>query len=158
MFESIRYDLQPAPGGPPSMRPGGASQRLEDVALDTPVLVVEDETLIAWMMEDLLGEFGFTDVRLARGFAEAVTQAAERRPGLLICDINLGGEYSGIDAAAAICTGGAVPVAFITGYAGDHVEERIEAAVGPAPLLRKPIQAEPLAAALRALLGAPPRH
>lgn len=158
MLDSIRYQLQPTPAGPPPMRTDAAAAQLEGVALDTPVLVVEDETLIAWLMKDLLKDFGFTDVRLARGYNEALALAAERHPGLLICDINLGGEHDGIEAAAAIRQQGVVPAAFITGYAGGHVQERIEAVVGRAPLLRKPIQPDLLAAALRALLAGPRIH
>lgn len=131
---------------------------LQGVPLDAPVLIVEDEVLIAWTLHDMLAEMGFTDVQIARDAREAVARAADRRPRLLICDVNLGSGDDGIAAAASICSSERVPVLFISGYAGDEIRERIEVSMAGAPLLRKPIQPSPLARCLMQLFGKPTPH
>lgn len=131
---------------------------LEGAVLRTPILIVEDEVLIAWTLRDMLGGIGFTDVRMARDADEAIALAAAHRPGLLICDVNLGAGADGIAAAARIRAGRHVPVLFITGYAGEEIRTRIEAELPGAPLMRKPIEAGPLARCVREVLEAPTRH
>jgi len=151
-------ELQSSHGGTgPVPGPGEETRPLTEAMLATPVLVVEDEVLIAWVLQDMLADMGFADVRLARDHRQALELAAERAPGLLICDVNLGSGPDGIETARAIREGRAVPVLFVTGYTATGIQARIEDAVGPAPLMRKPIQPGLLAAALReALSGAGP--
>lgn len=142
----------------PPPRHGAESAPLDAAVLATPVLVVEDEMLIAWTLQEMVSDMGFADVRLARDHREALELAAERAPGLLICDVNLGSGPDGIEAARAIRGARATPVVFITGYAGESVGARIEEAIGPALLMRKPIRPDQLAAALRQALSGSGRH
>ena len=123
--------------------------------LELPVLVVEDEALIAWMLHDMLEAMGFTDVRVARDANEALALAAESHPGLLICDINLGPGEDGVSAAARIRAREHAAVLFITGYAGAEIRSQIDRAVAGAPLLRKPIEFHTLAECLRQVLLGP---
>lgn len=123
--------------------------------LETPVLVVEDEALIAWMVHDMLESMGFADVRVARDAKEALALAGELHPGLLICDINLGPGEDGVSAAARIRARGHAAVLFITGYAGADIRSQIDQAVAGAPLLRKPIEFSTLADCLRQVLLGP---
>jgi len=123
--------------------------------LETPVLVVEDEALIAWMVHDMLEAMGFSDVRVARDANEALALSAERHPGLLICDINLGPGEDGVSAAARIRSREHAAVLFITGYAGSEIRSLIDQAVAGAPLLRKPIEFHTLADCLRQVLLGP---
>ena len=127
----------------------------EALPLETPVLVVEDEALIAWMLHDMLESMGFGDVRVARDANEALAISAERHPGLLICDINLGPGEDGVFAAARIRARGHAAVLFITGYAGAEIRSQIDQAVAGAPLLRKPIEFHTLADCLRQVLLGP---
>jgi CheY-like chemotaxis protein len=140
---------------PTARRRPGAPDALP---LETPVLVVEDEALIAWMVHDMLETMGFADVRVARDANEALALAAERHPGLLICDINLGPGEDGVSAAARIRARGQVAVLFITGYAGAEIRSQIDQAVAGAPLLRKPIEFRTLADCLRRVLLGPKPH
>ena len=108
--------------------------------LATPVLIVEDEAVIAWTIETLMEDMGFTDLRIAGDSAQALAAAAEPRPGLVLSDINLGGGVDGIETAARLQEGGPVPVVFISGYAGPDELARIERGTPGAPVLRKPVQ------------------
>jgi CheY-like chemotaxis protein len=151
LFQSDEAGRPPPPA---ARRGGGAGGGLP---LETPVLVVEDEALIAWTLHDMLEAMGFADVRVARDAQEALALAAERHPRLLICDINLGPGEDGVSAAARIRAQGEVTVLFITGYAGAEIRSQIDRAIAGAPLLRKPIEFQTLADCLRqALLGPKP--
>lgn len=130
----------------PATTRGSAAEALP---LDTAILIVEDEVLIAWTLDDLLTDLGFRDVRVARDSEEAVSLAQERLPGLLICDVNLGKGDDGVATAARIRALAWVPALFITGYAGDEIRARIDQYIAGAPLLRKPIEPQPLQRILR---------
>jgi CheY-like chemotaxis protein len=137
---------------PAARRSAGARDALP---LEIPVLVVEDEALIAWTLHDMLEGMGFADVRVARDAPEALALAAERHPGLLVCDINLGPGEDGVSAAARIRARGDATVLFITGYAGPDIRSQIDQAIAGAPLLRKPIEFRTLADCLRQVLSGP---
>lgn len=116
--------------------------------LETSILIVEDEVLIAWSLHDMLVEMGFVDVRVARDGDEAVELAGVCHPGMLICDVNLGAGDDGVATAIRLRSMAWVPVLFVTGYAGDDIRSRIDQMIGAAPLMRKPIQPRPLARCL----------
>ena len=79
----------------PDARPEG----LESTMLDSPVLIIEDEAMIAWMMESLLEEMGFSDIRIAATGEDALAQVETFTPALIISDINLGRD--GVDGVEA---------------------------------------------------------
>lgn len=140
---------------PDARRSAGAAKALP---FDTPVLVVEDEALIAWTLHDMLEAMGFADVRVARDANEALALSGERHPGLLICDINLGPGEDGVSAAARIRARGHAAVLFITGYAGAEIRSQIDRSIAGAPVLRKPIEFHTLADCLRQVLLGPKPH
>jgi CheY-like chemotaxis protein len=80
------------------------------------VLVVEDETLVAMLLEDMIADLGAVLV----GSASRVTRALEIINGgqseidLAVLDVNLGGEDA-FPIAAALAKRG-IPFAFSTGY------------------------------------------
>jgi PAS domain S-box-containing protein len=78
------------------------------------VLLVEDESLIAMMMEQTLGDLGFEVVGPFGTVGEAI-EAIEREPvDAAILDINLGGEMA--YPVARILDAREVPFVFMTGY------------------------------------------
>lgn len=137
------------PPGADAMQGNAARAEL----LATRILIVEDEVMIAWMIESVLEEAGFADVEIASTHDLACASAARAMPGLLITDINLGGGPDGIDTAAAIQRSGALPVLFVTAYADADTRARIDRDVPGATVLRKPIQAPSLRAAVMHALG-----
>jgi CheY-like chemotaxis protein len=93
-----------------------AAGREMAAALATDVLIIEDEPLIAMDLEMLLGELGHTVTGIARTHAQAVKMATERPPGLILADIKLADDSSGLDAVNELLQRFAVPVIFITAY------------------------------------------
>lgn len=80
---------------------------------DKTVLLVEDEPIIGFALEDMIGEQGAQSVLVSS--VEAGRDAiAEKRFDLAIVDVNLNGEYSYSLADMLVETG--CPFLFATGY------------------------------------------
>ena len=112
-------------------------------------LIIEDEPLIALLIEDHLRAIGYRSVDFAVTEADAVAAAHRRCPDLVTSDVRLQAGC-GIAAVQAICRGRTVPVVFITASAGD-VHARMEDAVVVAkPFVRADLDRALAAAALAA--------
>jgi DNA-directed RNA polymerase specialized sigma24 family protein/CheY-like chemotaxis protein len=80
------------------------------------VLIIEDETLIAMDLSDIVTHLGHTVVATADTAARAVAAARAHQPDLVLADIQLADGSSGVDAVHAILTQFSVPVIFITAF------------------------------------------
>lgn len=81
------------------------------------VLVIEDEAIIAMDIAAIVGEVGHKVTGIARTRAEAVDLAARDRPDLILADIQLADNSSGIAAVNDILAQfGDLPVIFITAF------------------------------------------
>ena len=78
------------------------------------ILIVEDEALVAFDNEHLLGEAGYEVVATVDTLAEAVRVLADEPVDLVLSDIKLRGEGDGMDVARAAAAKN-VPVLFVTG-------------------------------------------
>ncbi len=116
---------------------GLISQASAEIAqqVRTDVLIIEDEPLISMDLRTLVESLGHRVTGIARTHAEAVKLAARSTPGLVLADIQLADESSGIDAANEILTSIEVPVIFITAF-----PERLLTGKRPEPafLITKP--------------------
>jgi len=77
-------------------------------------LIIEDSLLIAMMVEDHLGELGYTSFSVADNQAEAVAMARAHAPDLIAADDSLI-EGSGILAVREICADRVIPTIFMLG-------------------------------------------
>lgn len=140
--------LPPARGAPPPPpRPGPGDGKAAALRA-TRVLIVEDEVMIAWMIETIVEEMGFQDIEIVSSRAQALASSSDVMPGLLISDINLGQGGNGIDAAADIVRRATLPVIFVTAYADDATRARVSRELPSAQLLRKPVQDDALREAI----------
>ncbi len=87
-----------------------------DAESATDVLIIEDEALISMQLEELVEGLGHTVCGTATTRGEAAEIVAQRRPGLVLADIQLADGSSGIDAVNDILGEFSVPVIFITAY------------------------------------------
>jgi DNA-directed RNA polymerase specialized sigma24 family protein len=103
----------------------------------TDVLIIEDETFIAMDIEALIESLGHKVIGVARTHSEAVALARQKRPGLILADIQLADGSSGLDAVNELLGSFEVPVIFITAY-----PERFLTGQRPEPafLIAKPFQ------------------
>ena len=109
------------------------------------VLIIEDEPIIAMDLETIVRDLGHNVVGVAVTRDEAVAQALASRPGLVLADIQLADDSSGIDAVKDILAEFSVPVIFITAF-----PERLLTGERPEPtfLITKPFQRSTVKAAI----------
>jgi len=109
------------------------------------VLIIEDESIIAIHLEDMMIELGHEVVGIAATRDEAVKLAVAQRPALVLADVRLADGSSGIDAVTDILRSFDLPVVFITAYPERLLTgERIE----PTYLITKPFLPETVKAAV----------
>lgn len=110
-------------------------QLASDMATD--VLIIEDDSFIAMELEGLVKGLGHRTLGVARTHAEAIALTRKTAPGLILADIKLADNSSGLDAVNELLGSFEVPVIFITAYPERFLTgERPE----PAFLIAKPFK------------------
>ena len=106
------------------------------------ILVVEDESLVAMMIEDMLTDLGHEVVATSGRMPDASKLVSGASADLAILDVNLNGEetYPLADSLAARD----IPFIFATGYGSSG----IKAEWSGVPVLQKPFQSSELAKAI----------
>ena len=110
------------------------------------VMVIEDETIIAMDLKGIVQAMGHEVTGVARTHSAAVELGRQRRPDLVLADIQLADGSSGIDAVNdLLAERGDLPVIFITAFperllTGDRPE--------PAFLISKPYSEEQVRSAV----------
>jgi CheY-like chemotaxis protein len=110
------------------------------------VLVVEDEMIVAWLLEDMLTELGCTVIGPAASVDRALAMIEAEAIEVALLDVNLNGELSYPVADALIAQG--VPFVFSTGYDKDRLRDGYRTF----PVLQKPYHQSELNGALAKLL------
>ena len=113
------------------------------------ILAVEDEALIAVLLEDMLSELGVVTVGPAGTVSSALALAKSETFDAAILDVNLRGER--IDPVAAFLAERAIPFVFVTGYGEVSIEGQPRA-----PVIDKPYTQDKLAKALSQIIGIRP--
>jgi DNA-directed RNA polymerase specialized sigma24 family protein/CheY-like chemotaxis protein len=116
-----------------------------DAQTRSNVLIIEDEPMIAMDIETIVRDLGHEVTGVAVTRDEAVALAMEDRPGLVLADIQLADDSSGIDAVKDILAQFEVPVIFITAF-----PERLLTGERPEPtfLITTPFQRSTVKAAI----------
>lgn len=83
------------------------------------IMVVEDESIVSKDIQNSLKNLGYNVVGAASSGEKAIQLAEETQPDLVLMDIMLKGEMSGIEAAEHIRENLRVPVIFLTAYADE---------------------------------------
>jgi CheY-like chemotaxis protein len=112
------------------------------------VLLVEDEAMVAMMIEDMLCDLGCQVIGPVSRVASALDLLEDEPVDAAVLDVNLGGEavFPVADRLAAA----GVPFVFSTGYGLAGLDPRH----ADRPVLQKPYSRERLGAALAGALGA----
>ena len=88
------------------------------------ILVVEDEALVAMMLEDELQSLGLSIVANCGSVSDAVKAIEDKSPDAAILDVNLGGEFVYPVADRLLERG--IPFVFVTGYGRESVDSRYQ--------------------------------
>lgn len=113
------------------------------------IFVVEDESFITMLLQDMFEELHCEVVSLASRFEDALEKANTLSFEVAILDVNLNGERTFPIAEALMARG--LPFVFATGYGAAAVPQDFRAA----PVLQKPFRIADLERAVRAALAAP---
>jgi len=84
------------------------------------ILVVEDESIVSKDIQQSLKKLGYNIVGAASTGEKAIEIANETKPDLVLMDIMLKGEMSGIETAEKIKETLSIPVIYLTAYADEN--------------------------------------
>jgi len=80
------------------------------------ILVVEDESIVARDIRNILVGLGYEVTAVVSSAKSAIRKAQETTPDLVLMDVMLQGERTGVEAAEQIFTQYSIPVVFLTAY------------------------------------------
>ncbi|MCB9188469.1 MAG: response regulator [Flavobacteriales bacterium] len=83
------------------------------------VLVVEDESIVSKDIQYSLKKLGYNVVGAAATGEKAIELAGEKTPDIILMDIMLKGDITGIEASAEIKEKYNIPIIFLTAYADE---------------------------------------
>ncbi len=114
------------------------------------ILVVEDETMLFFLAEDMLTELGCSAVLHACRVKDALALLGRELPDVAMLDVNLAGEqaYPVAERLAAVN----VPFVFATGYGSDGIPPHWAGR----PVVQKPFTLDILGKAITAALAPAP--
>jgi CheY-like chemotaxis protein len=107
------------------MSPGSRARR---------VLLVEDEAMVAMLLENMLEELGYEVAAITGKASEAAILAREAPIDLAVLDVNLNGEFT--YEIAALLRARGIPFLFATGYGNAGLAREWR----DVPTLQKPFQ------------------
>ena len=123
-----------------------SATQLQSAAPAKRILVVEDELMIRMLLEDMLGELGYTVAAEAARIEEALEAAKNADFDIAILDVNLNGQPISPVADALVARG--MPFVFATGYGERGLPEPYR----DRPTLKKPFQMDGLKQMLQTAL------
>jgi DNA-binding response OmpR family regulator len=110
------------------------------------VLLIEDETMVSFLIEEMLEKLGAAAIRHAARLDAGLALVAAKLPGLAILDVNISGET--VFPIAERLEAAAVPFVFITGYGRGGLHGRWSSR----EVLQKPLTAQEFEQGLRRVL------
>jgi len=119
-----------------------AADRRDDGAAEAiygrRIMIVEDEALVAMILEDQLEELGLSIVATCANVADAMGAIDKNTPDAAILDVNLGGQLVYPVADRLIDRG--IPFVFVTGYGRESIDRRYASI----QVLEKPVERQAL--------------
>jgi PAS domain S-box-containing protein len=115
------------------------------------ILVVDDEKIITMHLDELLTNMGYNVIGIASNGIEAIKKSKELSPDLILMDIIMPGELTGIDAAKEIKNEMQIPVIFLSAFADDKLVNKAKISE-PYSYIVKPFQSQELKAAIEIAL------
>ncbi|HWB28264.1 MAG TPA: response regulator [Chitinophagaceae bacterium] len=115
------------------------------------ILLVEDELIIADYMQNCLQQYGYIVGDICLNYNEAVAALNTTAPDIVLLDITLKGDKSGIDLAQYINANYSVPFVFITSHSDKATIDKAKKTL-PYAYLIKPFDESDLYAAIETAL------
>ncbi|MCX6699232.1 MAG: PAS domain S-box protein, partial [Methanomicrobiales archaeon] len=119
--------------------------------IEKSILLVEDDDIIARVADWRLINLGYLVCGRATTAAEAMELVVNKKPDLVLMDINIKGDIDGIETAKMIKQGFSIPVIFVTSHSDGITLERAKAA-NPDGFIVKPFDDNDLRVAIELAL------
>lgn len=88
------------------------------------ILVVEDESIVAFNLQQRLSQLGYDVPAIAVSGQESFDLVEQTLPDLVLMDIHIQGDMDGIEVAARLQESHSIPVIYLTAYSEDSTLER----------------------------------
>lgn len=88
------------------------------------ILVVEDESIVAFNLQQRLAQLGYDVPAIAVSGEECMEMFSQTQPDLVLMDIHIEGDMDGIETATRLNQDTSVPVIYLTAYSEDSTLER----------------------------------
>ncbi len=88
------------------------------------ILIVEDESLVARDIENMVLHLGYGVCGIASTSEQAIKLAARHRPDMVLMDIIIRGKIDGVSAAEKIWKAFRIPIVFVTAYSDEMTLRR----------------------------------
>ena len=102
------------------------------------ILIVEDEAITVMLYREILKSGGYRIAGTASTGREAIALASSARPDIIIMDIFLNGDITGVDAARQIRRGSDIPIIFVSANT-DEMTKSMALTVPNTGYLKKPV-------------------
>lgn len=116
--------------------------------LQSKIMIVEDEFVVSLDLRHMLEDLGHQVVATVARGEEVLSAALQKKPDLVLMDIQLAGEMRGTEAARLLSQAMDVPVIFLTAFCEESVLQEAEKSC-PYGYLIKPFDRRELAATIR---------
>ncbi|RQD89035.1 response regulator [Methanosalsum natronophilum] len=105
------------------------------------VLVVEDENIVGFEIKKRLKKLGYSVHAVAKTGQDAINKAATTYPDIILMDIMLKGDMTGIEAADTIRQEHNIPIIYLTAYSDEETILRAKE-TNPYGYILKPFKEE----------------
>jgi signal transduction histidine kinase len=116
------------------------------------IMLVEHERQVAASLRDRLARLGYNVPSVASSANEAVRMARQAQPDVVLMEMSLDGEMSGIDAALMLGEFREAPLVYLTDHPDDALNDRARA-TRPYGYLQQPFSEQELDATLQMVLA-----
>ena len=114
-------------------------------------MIVEDEIIEAMLLEEILKLCGYDICETVTSGEDAIKEAEIHNPDVVLMDISIHGDISGIEAAGKIRSQFGIPVIFMTGYPDEETRQKAYT-TNPAGYFVKPLDYDKLQETLLSIM------
>lgn len=119
--------------------------------LNSKILIVENERIVANDLKQQLEDLGYEVIGISGTGEDALKKTREKSPDLILMDIIITGDVDGIETAKQIKERYSIPFIYLTAYYDDEILERASL-TQPAGYITKPFNNVGIHAAIQMAL------
>ena len=126
---------------------------MKSIATVNKILIVEDERILAISLKMDLEDAGYEKITMVTNCEDACQVVVQEAPELILMDISIQGDKTGIDTAEKISGFSNVPVIYLTGETDFETRRKAENTPNCKGYLNKPVNMEILEPLIQKVLA-----